>query len=195
MEFLVGAVGVCDETDPKIKIFDIGDKCASVDAYPFVAHMLSDEREQLSCEALEAARIAANKYLVKYGGKDCFHMRVRCHPYHVTRINKMLSCAGADRLQTGMRHSFGKPNDLVARVRIGQPIISIRAKDDKKQVVIEALRRAKMKFPGRQKIVGSKKWGFTKWTREEYAEMRQSGKLVPAGNIAKYIPDHGKLEA
>ena len=70
-----------------------------------------------------------------------------------------------------------------------------RAKDDKKQVVIEALRRAKMKFPGRQKIVVSKKWGFTKWTREEYAEMRQSGKLVPAGNIAKYIPDHGKLDA
>ena len=34
-------------------------------------------------------------------------MRVRCHPYHVTRINKMLSCAGADRLQTGMRHAYG----------------------------------------------------------------------------------------
>ena len=42
-------------------------------------------------------------------------MRVRAHPYHVTRINKMLSCAGADRLQTGMRHAFGKPNGLVAR--------------------------------------------------------------------------------
>ena len=50
-------------------------------------------------------------------------MRVRAHPYHVTRINKMLSCAGADRLQTGMRHAFGKPNGLVARVRIGQPLI------------------------------------------------------------------------
>lgn len=122
-------------------------------------------------------------------------MRVRCHPFHVTRINKMLSCAGADRLQTGMRHAYGKPNGLVARVRIGQPIISIRCKDDKKQIAIEALRRAKMKFPGRQKIVVSKKWGFTKYTREEYAEMRQNGKLVATGNIAKYIPDHGKLEA
>ena len=102
-------------------------------------------------------------------------MRVRAHPYHVTRINKMLSCAGADRLQTGMRHAFGKPNGLVARVRIGQPLISIRTKDDKKEVAIEALRRAKMKFPGRQKIVVSKKWGFTKWTREEYAEMDARG--------------------
>ena len=36
-----------DGVDPKIRIFDIGDKCASVDTYPFVAHMLSDEREQV----------------------------------------------------------------------------------------------------------------------------------------------------
>lgn len=120
-------------------------------------------------------------------------MRVRAHPYHVTRINKMLSCAGADRLQTGMRHAFGKPNGLVARVKIGQPLISIRTKDEKKEVALEALRRAKMKFPGRQKIVVSKKWGFTKWTREEYAEMRQSGKLRATGNIAFYVSEHGKL--
>lgn len=33
--------------DAKIRIFDIGDKTASVDTYPFVAHMLSDEREQV----------------------------------------------------------------------------------------------------------------------------------------------------
>ena len=52
---------------------------------------------QLSSEALEAARIAANKALTKFCGKDGFHMRVRAHPFHVLRINKMLSCAGADR--------------------------------------------------------------------------------------------------
>ena len=33
--------------DAKIRIFDIGDKSASVDTYPFVCHMLSDEREQV----------------------------------------------------------------------------------------------------------------------------------------------------
>lgn len=27
-------------------------------------------------------------------------MRVRVHPFHVIRINKMLSCAGADRFVT-----------------------------------------------------------------------------------------------
>jgi hypothetical protein len=55
---------------------------------------------QLSSNALEAARICANKYLIKSVGKDNFHVRIRVHPYHVVRINKMLSCAGADRCVT-----------------------------------------------------------------------------------------------
>jgi large subunit ribosomal protein L10e len=57
--------------------------------------------------------------MVKKVGKEGFHLRCRVHPWHVTRINKMLSCAGADRLQTGMRHAFGKSNGKVARVVIG----------------------------------------------------------------------------
>ena len=63
------------------------------------ARLCSWEQEQITSEALEAARIAANKYMVKNAGKDTFHLRVRVHPFHVLRINKMLSCAGADRLQ------------------------------------------------------------------------------------------------
>ena len=66
-----------------------------------VFHLCSWEKENIGSEALEAARIAANKYMVKNAGKDAFHLRVRVHPFHVLRINKMLSCAGADRLQTG----------------------------------------------------------------------------------------------
>uniref|UniRef100_A0AAF6Z153 Ribosomal protein L10e/L16 domain-containing protein n=1 Tax=Bos taurus TaxID=9913 RepID=A0AAF6Z153_BOVIN len=107
--------------DAKIRIFDLGRKKAKVDEFPLCGHMVSDEYEQLSSEALEAARICANKYMVKSCGKDGFHIRVRLHPFHVIRINKMLSCAGADRLQTGMRGAFGKPQGTVARVHIGQP--------------------------------------------------------------------------
>lgn len=51
-----------------------------------------------------------------------------------------------------MRHAFGKPQGTVARVNIGQMIMSVRAKDQHKEHVIEALRRAKFKFPGRQKV-------------------------------------------
>ena len=164
-----------------------------MDEFPAVVHIFSDEDEQLSSEALEAARIAANKYMSTKAGKDSFHMRVRAHPYHVIRINKMLSCAGADRLQTGMRHAYGKPTGIVARVRIGQILISIRCKDIHVPTAIEALRRSKFKFPGRQKIVVSKKWGFTKFSKAEYVEMRKEGRLVSDGNGAKYVPNHGRL--
>lgn len=41
----------------------------------------------------------------------------------------MLSCAGADRLQTGMRGAFGKPQGLVARVAIGDILLSVRVRD------------------------------------------------------------------
>uniref|UniRef100_A0A1I7WPH0 Large ribosomal subunit protein uL16 n=1 Tax=Heterorhabditis bacteriophora TaxID=37862 RepID=A0A1I7WPH0_HETBA len=116
--------------DAKIRIFDLGKKKANVDEFPACVHMMSNEREHLSSEALEAARICSNKYMVKNCGKDGFHLRVRKHPYHVTRINKMLSCAGADRLQTGMRGAYGKPQGLVARVDIGDILFSMRVKEN-----------------------------------------------------------------
>lgn len=83
--------------DSKIRIYDLGSKKVPVDSFPMTIHLVSDEYEQLSSEALEAGRICANKYMVKHCGKDQFHMRIRVHPFHVLRINKMLSCAGADR--------------------------------------------------------------------------------------------------
>ena len=70
---------------------------AGVDEFPLSVYFVSDELEQLFSEALAAGRICCNKYLVKNCGKDSFHIRIRVHPFHVLRINKMLSCAGADR--------------------------------------------------------------------------------------------------
>uniref|UniRef100_A0A6G1SJX2 Large ribosomal subunit protein uL16 n=1 Tax=Aceria tosichella TaxID=561515 RepID=A0A6G1SJX2_9ACAR len=179
--------------DPKIRIYDLGKKRAGVDEFPACVHMMSNEREHLSSEALEAARICANKYMVKNCGKDGFHLRVRKHPYHVTRINKMLSCAGADRLQTGMRGAYGKPQGLVARVDIGDILFSIRIKDNNVNHAIEAFRRAKFKFPGRQLIVTSKKHGFTRYVRSEYERMREEGRLKNDGVNVKLIREHGPL--
>jgi len=179
--------------DPKIRIFDLGKKKAHVDEFPLCIHMISLEKEQISSEALEAARICANKYLTKFAGKDGFHLRVRVHPFHVLRINKMLSCAGADRLQTGMRGAFGKPTGTVARVGIEQILISVRTKEANKAHIIEALRRAKFKFPGRQKIVVSRKYGFTKFERDEYNDLKAKGLIVPDGAHCKLLNEHGPL--
>lgn len=126
-------------------------------------------------------------------GKDAFHMRTRVHPWHVLRINKMLSCAGADRLQTGMRGAFGKPVGKCARVAIGTILISIRCQAKDLPHAKEALRRSKFKFPGRQKIAVSRKFGFTKYTKHEYAQLEKEGKIIPDGINVKVIGNHGPL--
>ncbi|KAF7300285.1 60S ribosomal protein L10 [Mycena kentingensis (nom. inval.)] len=178
----------------QIRIFDLGRKRANVDEFPFCCHLVSDEYEQLSSEALEAARICANKYLTKTSGKDAFHLRVRVHPFHVLRINKMLSVAGADRLQTGMRGAWGKPYGTVARVNIGQIIMSVRCKESNAAAVIEALRRARYKFPGRQKIVVSKNWGFTNVEKSEYIKLKEQKQVVQDGSYVQFLRHKGPLE-
>jgi large subunit ribosomal protein L10e len=179
--------------DPKIQIYDVGRKGGAVEDFPLCVHLCSGEYEQLSSEALEAGRIVVNKYMTKIAGKDSFHLRVRLHPFHVLRINKMLSCAGADRLQTGMRQAFGKPTGLVARVNIGQIIFSVRSKESNLKHVIEALRRCKYKFPGRQNIIVSNKWGFTPHTKAEYAVLREQGRLEDRGAHVGFRNAKGKL--
>merc|ERR1712137_990605 len=143
--------------DAKLRIYDLGRKKASIDDFPNCIHLCSLEKEQISSEALEASRIACNKYIVKHSGKDSFHMRIRVHPFHVLRINKMLSCAGADRPQTGMRGAFGKA-------------------------------------AGRQKVIVSRNWGFTKFSREDYMAWKREGRLMNDGVNARLLGCRGTLE-
>merc|ERR1711991_155053 len=180
--------------DPKVRIYDNGRKKAGVNDFPLCVHLVSMEKEQLGSEAIEAARQCANRHLVQQSGKDNFHMRIRIHPFHIVRINKMLTCAGADRLQTGMRHAWGKPAGTVARVNIGQVLMSVRTIDANKGNAVEALRRAKYKFPGCQKIIISDKWGFTKYTREEYIAHRANDKFLKDGCNVQVKNGRGPLK-
>ncbi|XP_034446881.1 60S ribosomal protein L10-like, partial [Hippoglossus hippoglossus] len=75
----------------------------------------------------------------------------------------------------------------------GQVIMSVRTKARNKEHVIEALRRAKFKFPGCQKIHISKKYGFTKFNATEFDEMMAAKRLVSDGCGVKYIPSRGPL--
>ena len=179
--------------DPKIRIYEVGKKKIPCEEFPSAIHMVCDEYQQLTSEALEAARIAANKYMITEAGKDFFHIRIRPHPFHVLRINKMLTCAGADRLQTGMRGAWGKSYGTAARVDIGQCLISIRTKEEKTNVAIEALRRAKFKFAGRQKVMVSSRWGFTKFTKDDYKKWKSFGRVIPDGIGVQWLSSRGPL--
>lgn len=127
----------------------------------------------------------------------------------------MLSCAGADRLQTGMRGAWGKPNGTVARVNIGQILLSVRTRDTReftrslclntqesatnpnildRATAIEALRRSQYKFPGRQKIIVSKNWGFTPLRRDEYQDKRNAGMVKIDGAYVQFLRNKGPIE-
>lgn len=180
--------------ESKIRAFDIGEKRADSTVFPACVHLISKEKQQISSEALEAARITCNRYLIKHtSGKKAFHIRIRLHPFHVLRINKMLSCAGADRMSSGMSRSFGKPTGTCARVGINQEIMSVRTTDEFSDVAFEALRRAGDKFPGRQIVIHSTKWGFTKLEREEYETLQEEGRLIPDGWNVKIVKNKGAL--
>merc|ERR1711957_695506 len=59
-----------------------------------------------------------------------------------------------------------------ARVNIGDVLISIRTKMSNIPHAQEALRRAKFKFPGRQKVFVSRKFGFTPIVNSDFKPSR-----------------------
>ncbi|MBN2042249.1 MAG: 50S ribosomal protein L16 [Candidatus Aenigmarchaeota archaeon] len=89
-------------------------------------YMVARQPVQIRHNALESARISVSKELQKKVGEEGFFLKVLVYPHHVLRENPLATGAGADRFQTGMRKSFGRPISRAARVREGQRIVEIR---------------------------------------------------------------------
>jgi large subunit ribosomal protein L10e len=102
---------------------------------------------QIRNNALEAARIAASKALAKRLGEDGFFVKILVYPHHVIRENPLATGAGADRFQTGMRQSFGRPIGTAARVMEGQRILEARVLPGKEAECKKSLKIAASKVP------------------------------------------------
>src|ERR671925_631235 len=89
--------------------------------YDYKVELIATEKLQIRHNALEAARLAANKRMAQAGDLSFFSM-LKVYPHVILRENKMIATAGADRLQEGMRRAFGKSTGLAARVQPGQVI-------------------------------------------------------------------------
>jgi large subunit ribosomal protein L10e len=105
---------------PQIKIARFSSGQAKSN-YDYKVELLTTEKMQIRHNALEAARLAANKTMAK-AGETTFFSTLKVYPHVFLRENKMIATAGADRLQEGMRRAFGKATGLAARIRPGQPI-------------------------------------------------------------------------
>ncbi len=128
----------------KIVTFDMGARTAK---FPVKATLYADEMGQVRHNSLEASRVMANRYLMKATEKWGYHLKIRVYPHHILRENSMATGAGADRYQTGMRGSFGRPVGCAARVQKGQPLMSVWVYENKESIARESLRRARMKLP------------------------------------------------
>ena len=118
--------------------------------YDTIYHLaLKNDILILRDNAIEAARQSTNKVLeAKMPGN--YYFIVRVYPHHIIRENKMVSGAGADRIQKGMRQSFGKPTDRAARLKKNQQLFTVYTYKGKanETAVREAFRRARMKLSG-----------------------------------------------
>lgn len=108
---------------------------------------------QISSNTLEAIRITINGVLQRKLGRLNYRLRVRPKPFQKYRENRMLAFAGADRVQSGMRNSFGRSTGVCARVRAGQIVVDVGCYLRNLPLVRDRLRIASMKISSSCQIV------------------------------------------
>jgi large subunit ribosomal protein L10e len=134
----------------KIVQFEMGNLSSE---FPLETHLIINEACQIRHTALEAARIAINRRLMKEVGRMNFHFKIRVYPHHVLRENKQATGAGADRVSEGMRLSFGKAVGTAARVDSKQKIFTVYTTLQYVDKVKDALRHGGYKLPSPTHII------------------------------------------
>ena len=119
---------------------------------PHVLKVISLEKVQIRHNAFEACRQYINKKLDKeFGGQYFF--KIVPFPHHVQRENKMLTGAGADRLQSGMQLSYGKSMNKAAILKKGKRLFEIGLPTQKSVAFARAvIKQVNPKLPGKIKI-------------------------------------------
>lgn len=139
--------------EPKIRQYDTGNIKKPLDEWDLSLGIKILHRVQVSHHSLEAVRTTINRRLLKKIGRLNYHIRVRPHPWQVYRENKMMAFAGADRLQSGMRASFGRCIGRCARVKANQTVVEVFCDMPNKAQVIRALKIATYKLPSKTRLV------------------------------------------
>lgn len=138
----------------KIAKFSIGDlKGFREGKHKFAVRLVAEQDIQIRDNALEAGRMHVHKILEEQIPGEYF-MAVKVHPHHFQRNNKTSGIVGADRMSTGMGHSFGVIEGRAAMVPVGKEIFFISCKDEKgARIAREAVESVKAKMPCSTKIV------------------------------------------
>ncbi len=141
----------------KTRDFENGD-LKNKDDYRIELRLAVDRDIQIRHNAIEAARMNANKYLKDNLGEKNYFLKLLVYPHHVLRENPLATGAGADRFQEGMTKAFGNPIGRAARLNKGQEFMLIRVPENNLDVARETLRRAMHKLPCSCTIKGLDKY-------------------------------------
>ncbi|MCD4759827.1 50S ribosomal protein L16 [archaeon] len=115
--------------------------------------LVSKEKFQIRHNALESCRVLINRQLMKKFGSKGYHFYINIYPHHVLRDNRMLTGAGADRMQTGMQQAFGKVTGTAAQVKKGTTIFTVNVPEDGVEFVRGILSKAKPRIAGKIGVV------------------------------------------
>jgi large subunit ribosomal protein L10e len=115
--------------------------------FTHTVELINLKEGQIRHNALEAARIAANRVLEGNLGRENFYLKIVPFPHQVLREHKRINVAQADRFQEGMKKAYGKPVGTAARIRRGKPILVAKVDEADIDSAKEALKRASDKFP------------------------------------------------
>lgn len=113
--------------------------------FEYALDLISKNDLQLRDNSIESARQSANRLLEKTLGTS-YRMQIRVFPHHILRENPLAAGAGADRMSTGMSHSFGKPIGVAARVHQGQKIMTLMVDKVNLEIAKKALKRGASKL-------------------------------------------------
>ena len=111
-----------------------------------IIKLVSGENILIRDNALEASRQYVHKILEeKMQGQ--YYFQVKVFPHHILRENRVLTGAGADRMQTGMQQSFGTTMGRAAIVKRNQVIFLIAVfRENQRSEVNKALTKIKAKL-------------------------------------------------
>lgn len=110
----------------KVIKFEMGNlSCDRKTTFPVKLALISRDTRLLRANSIEAARVVVTRRVERKLGRMGFYFRIRAYPHHVIRENPLAAGAGADRLSTGMKHSFGKTIATAARVNKGDVVMEL----------------------------------------------------------------------
>ena len=139
----------------KIVKFNMGDPAGfELGKYKNKLILSTQENIQIRDLALEAVRQTVNREMTKLFGKN-FFLRCNVFPHNILRNNRVFSGASkGERVQTGMRKSFGSPEGRAATVKAGKPIFTAYFVDKADTPKVRGfLKKCTPKLPCKAKIV------------------------------------------